>query len=197
MARMLPEPTISIGVLSAMAVRMASLTPPWSSGLNSLTWSEPRNVGERHLAAMDVHAPELGAAMQHREHLAGVEQAFGIERAFQALLMRKVDLGEHLAHEVALLDADAVLAGQHTAHTDAQPQNVGSEGLGAVELLLLAGIEQDQRMEVAVARMEDIGAGKAVFGGEIRHGAKDCGQVPARDRAVHAEIVRRYPPDCR
>jgi hypothetical protein len=36
--------------------------------------SEPRQVGKGSCAAMDMHAAEFGAAMQHREHLAGVEQ---------------------------------------------------------------------------------------------------------------------------
>ena len=134
-----------------------------------------------------MHAAELGAAMQHREHLAGVEQPLGIEGAFQPLLVRKVDLGEHVAHEIALLDADAVLAGQHTAHLDAQPQYLGSEGLGAVEFLLLAGVEKDQRVEIAVAGVEDIGTGEVVFDGEIRHGAEEAGRfrrgmVPSMQR---------------
>ena len=36
------------------------------------------------------------------------------------------------AHQVALLDADAVLAGQHAADLDAEPQDVGAELLGAL-----------------------------------------------------------------
>ncbi len=36
---------------------------------------EPRNIRERHPPRMHMHAAELGAAMQRREHLAGVEQA--------------------------------------------------------------------------------------------------------------------------
>ena len=39
---------------------------------------------------MHVQAAELGAAVQLREHLAGVEQALGIEGAFQALLLGEV-----------------------------------------------------------------------------------------------------------
>jgi hypothetical protein len=67
-----------------------------------------------------------------REHLAGIEQTLvGVEGAFDALLV-EVDLAEHFRHQVALLDADAVLAGQHAADLDAQPQDVGAEFLGLV-----------------------------------------------------------------
>jgi len=34
-----------------------------------------------------MHAAKLGAAMQRRKHLAGIEQALGVERAFQPLLL--------------------------------------------------------------------------------------------------------------
>ena len=75
--------------------------------------------GKRQLAAMDMHAAEFGAAVQGRKHLAGIEQALRVERAFQPLLLVEIDLGEHLRHQIALLDADAVLAGQDAAELDA------------------------------------------------------------------------------
>jgi hypothetical protein len=53
----------------------------------------------------------------------------GVEGAFDAHLLIEVDLAEHLRHQVAFLDADAVLAGQHAADLDAQPQDVGAEAL--------------------------------------------------------------------
>ena len=44
------------------------------SGVTMSFRSEPRQVGKRQLAAMDVQPAQLGAAVQLREHLAGVEQ---------------------------------------------------------------------------------------------------------------------------
>jgi hypothetical protein len=35
-----------------------------------------------------MHAAKLGATVQHREYLAGIEQALVVERAFQPLLLR-------------------------------------------------------------------------------------------------------------
>ena len=62
-----------------------------------------------------------------------------------------------VVHQVALLDADAVLAGQHATDLDAQPQDVGAERLGALQLARLVGVVQDERMQVAVAGMKDVG----------------------------------------
>ena len=83
---------------------------------------------------MHMHAAELGAAVQRRKHLAGIEQALVVEGAFDALLLIEIDLGKHHRHQVALFDADAVLAGEHAADFDAQPQDIGAELLGAFEL---------------------------------------------------------------
>ncbi len=69
---------------------------------------------------MHVQPAQLRASMQHREHLARVQESCGIEGALQPLLVREVGFAELLAHEVALLHAHAVLAGEHAAHLDAQ-----------------------------------------------------------------------------
>src|SRR5216683_1739217 len=118
--------------------------------------SEPRNVGEWQLVVMHDHPAELGATAELGEDLARIEQVVGIEGAFHAHLLVEIDLGELLAHQVALLDADAVLAGQHAADAHAEPEDIGAEFLGAAELARIVGVEQDQRVEVAVAGMEDI-----------------------------------------
>ena len=59
--------------------------------------------------------------------LPGLSSPLAVEGAFHPLLLRQIDLGEHRRHQVALLDADAMLAGQHAADLDAQPQDVGAE----------------------------------------------------------------------
>ena len=70
--------------------------------------------------------------------------------------------GELHRHQVALLDADAVLAGQAAADLDAQLQDVGAEVLRLVEAVGIVGVEHDQRMQVAVAGVEDVGDLQAV-----------------------------------
>jgi hypothetical protein len=71
---------------------------------------EPRQLGVRELAAVNVHAAELGAAVELRKDFARVQDLGGVEGAFHALLLLEIVLVEHRVHEIALLDADAVLA---------------------------------------------------------------------------------------
>jgi hypothetical protein len=99
---------------------------------------------------------EFGAAMKLWKHLARVEQAIRIERAFEALLMRQVALVEHCSHEVALFDADAVLTGQYSTDFDAELEDIGTKGLGTLDLTGLISVIENKRMEIAVAGMEDI-----------------------------------------
>jgi hypothetical protein len=75
-----------------------------------------------------VHATKLGAAMQRRENLTWIEQPLVVERAFKSLLLIEVGLGEHRRHQVALLDADAMLASEHAADFDAELEDIGTEG---------------------------------------------------------------------
>lgn len=136
---------------------------------------------------MDVHAAELGAAVQGRKHLSGIEQALRVEGAFQTLLLVEVDLAEHFRHQIALLDADAVLAGEHAAELDAGAQDVGAEGFGALDLAGLVGIVEDQRMQIAVAGMEHVGATKLVLFRELadarqRLRQRTAGMVPSMQR---------------
>src|SRR5271163_469006 len=115
--------------------------------------SEPWNIGKRDAAAAHMHAAELGAVMERREHLAGIEQPLLVEGAFDALLVLHIDFGKHDRHQIPLLDPDAMLAGEHAADLDAQLQDVGPERLRALELPWLIGIVKDERMEIAVAGM--------------------------------------------
>src|SRR3981081_1014888 len=101
-----------------------------------------------------MQAAKLSAAVQGRKYLPRIEQALRVERAFQPLLLVEIDLAEHLRHQVALLDTDAMFAGQHAAELDADPQDIGAEGLRPLDLAGLVGIVEDQRMQIAVAGMK-------------------------------------------
>ena len=48
---------------------------------------KPWDIRKSRLAAMDMHAAELGASVQGRKDFTGIEQAFRVERAFEALLL--------------------------------------------------------------------------------------------------------------
>jgi hypothetical protein len=56
-----------------------------------------------------------------------------------------------------------VLAGHRAAHGHAGLQDVGAEELAAVQLVRVVGIEQDQRVQVAVAGVEDVAAAQLVL----------------------------------
>ena len=66
--------------------------------------------------------------MQRRENLTWIEQPLVVERAFKSLLLIEIGLGEHRRHQVALLDADAMLASEHAADFDAELEDIGTEG---------------------------------------------------------------------
>ena len=74
--------------------------------------SKPRKIGKRQLAGPHMHAAELGAPVECRKHLAGIEQAPLVERAFEALLLGQIDVRKHRRHQIALFDPDPMLAGQ-------------------------------------------------------------------------------------
>ncbi len=58
---------------------------------------------------------------------------------------------------LALSSADAVLAGHAAAQRDARPQQLLVGLLGALQLVGIAVVVADQRMQVAVAGVEHVG----------------------------------------
>src|SRR5690606_260151 len=94
---------------------------------------------------------------------------------------------------IDLFDAHAVFAGDRTAHLDTEFENGGAELFGTLDLARRVGIEQNEGVQVAVARMEDVGATQAVLFFHVGDGAQHAGQVAARYRAVHAVVVGRDP----
>src|SRR5579884_2433688 len=159
--------------------------------------SEPRQIGVRQAAGTDVQTAEFGAAMELRKHLAGIEQPVRIEGAFEALLLVEIDFVEHRSHQVALLDPDAVLAGQHATDGDAQFQDVGAEHLGALDLARLVRVVENERMEIAVAGVEHVGNGEPVALRQRADAGEDLRQTGARDRPVHAVVIGGDSPDRR
>eukprot|EP01136_Pigoraptor_vietnamica_P010494 Opistho-1_new@48175 len=136
-----------------------------------------------------MHAPVLGAALQGRDDLAGVQQARGIEGGLERQHLRALGGRELHAHAVELLDAHAVFAGDRAAELHRGLQNLGTEQLATVQLVGVGGVEQDQRVQIAIAGMEDIGAAQAVLLLHLRNRQEDGRQVLARDGGVHAHVV--------
>src|SRR5712691_2104394 len=139
MARFVPCPTTSSALPSASAHCTAASTslPSRDFRTSAMTASKPRNIRERHAARVHVQASELGAAVQGRKHLARIEQALVVERAFEPLLLIEIGRREHRRHQVAFLHAHAMLAGEHAADLHAELEDVGAEFFGLLELARL------------------------------------------------------------
>src|SRR3546814_14450854 len=105
----------------------------------------------------------------------------------------QVVLGEQNRHQVALLDADAVLAGQDAADLDAEAQDVGAEGFGLVQFARPVGVAEDQRVQIAVACMEDVGDAQSVLFGKLRDAFMHLRQPPPRARPAQSVVARRAP----
>ena len=133
-----------------------------------------------------------GAGIDAKRHFG--QHAERSEGAFHAMLLVEVGLAEHLGHQVAFFDADAMFARQHAADLDAQAQYVGPESLGALELAFLHHVENDQGVEIAVAGMKDIAEAQAILFGQDSHLVQYLRQGMARDGAVHADHVGRKAP---
>src|SRR5207302_10720924 len=103
-------------------------------------------------------------------------------------------LAEHLRDVAALLDADAVLAGDRAAVADARFQDFRARIHHALDGAGLALVEEDERMEVAVAGVEDVGDPQAVAIHDSSDLAEDLGQLVPGDDAILRNVARRQPP---
>ena len=88
--------------------------------------------------------------------LPGLARPVGVERTSQPPLRLEVDLAEHQRHEVALFETDAVLAGQHSPGRDRHPDDLFAGRVDAIHDARFALVEDQQRVEVAVAGVEHV-----------------------------------------
>src|SRR5882672_6793954 len=156
------------------------------AGVLPIARSESWKIGKLFLASVNMHASELGAAMQGRNRLAGIEQAVLVERALDAVEgfeFRRLELDAHL---VDLFHAHAVLAGDGAADLQAQLEYFGAESFRARELAGLVGVVEDERVQVAVAGVEYVGAAQAMLLFHLGDRAQHRAELLARDGAVHA-----------
>ena len=73
-----------------------------------------------------------------------------------------------------------MLAGEAAADLDAELQDVGAGVLGLLQLARVVGVEQDQRVQIAVAGVEDVGDLEPVAGADL---ARPAGAPPAGGRS--------------
>ena len=181
-ARLEPEPTTSIGICRSAQPAIMNWSSQSAAGFcNSLKARSPSGRSFRRF--------RRGSARIEREDLAGVQEPMGIEHALDAHLHGEIGARELHAHEVALLDADAVLAGEAAAGRDAHLQDLRPGELGAARLVLVVAVIEDQGMQVAVAGVEDVGDLETLRGADVRDLGEHIGETRERNDAVHAVVV--------
>src|SRR3954451_7937364 len=130
----------------------------------------------------------LDAAPTAREHLGRAATPLGVEGGPEGGHRGEVVGGEELGHELQLLDADAVLTGDAAADGDAFLQDLVAGQEHAPDLLRVTLVEQEDRVDVAVAGMEDVGDPQAVMRADGVNLAEDVRQLgPGDDPILGAE----------
>src|SRR5262245_50507228 len=122
-------------------------------------------VGSWHLAAQ----PWSG------EDLPRVAEALWIEGRSDELHDVQVVGREHLGHGLWFVCPNTVLTGNRPSGFDAVGQDFGADGSGLFRLAGHAFVVADERMEVAVARVKDIGDPQAGPGFELPDPVQDLG----------------------
>ena len=99
-------------------------------------------------------------------NLSGVEYPLRVERLFHGLQGHQAGFAEGLGYVGPLGDADAVLAGERSAHGEGGREDLIDRLMDPLCLFGVREVAEDRRMEVAVAGMTVDRYGKAVCFGD-------------------------------
>ena len=104
---------------------------------------------------------------------------------------------EEHGHVVPLFHADAVFAGDGAAKIDAQFEDFACQRFRMFEGTLGAAVVQNQRVEIAIPRMEDVGHVKAICLAEAVNLGQRFAQMGAGNHAVLHHVIGAEPADGR
>src|SRR5262249_37155376 len=135
----------------------------------------------------------LDARPRRRQHLVRAATALLVERRPQPQHPVEVLRREQLRPEVQLLHAHAVLARDAAARADALVENLVAGRQHALHLVLVALVEEQDRVDVAVAGMEDVANPDIILLADALNLAEDVGQLGPRHDAVLGAVARRQP----
>ncbi len=121
----------------------------------------------------------LNTARAAGEHLGWVAPALGVERAPDRHHRGQVLGGEQLGHEFHLFDSDPMFAGNAASHRDAFIEDLVAGQQDPFDLVLVAFVKEQDRMDVAVAGMEDIGDPQVVPQTNLSDESQNMGQFGA------------------
>src|SRR5262249_46694744 len=144
------------------------------------------SVPHRQLAA----APRFDAASLRRNRLAGVAQGIRVEDGAQAAHLLEIRLGEEVGHVRDLLQPDAVLAREAAPHVDDEPEDLVAGGPHALDGSRLALVVEYDRVEVAVAGVEDVRNREPVARLDAPDLLEHLGKTRARYHAVVRVVIR-------
>src|SRR5436190_17828390 len=99
---------------------------------------------------------EIAAAFSSGKNLVRITSVLRIKYPAQRAHAVQVVPGKLLLHKIDFLDANAVFAGHTASQINAFLQNVHSCGYSIGNLVDVAFIIQDQRMDVAITSVENI-----------------------------------------
>ena len=86
-----------------------------------------------------------------------------------------------------------MLAGQAAADLDAEPQDVRAKRFAQLQIALFVGIKQDQRVHVAVARVEYVANLKAIFRRQLVDALQHVRQLGYRNGPIQTHVIVDLP----
>src|SRR2546425_80869 len=101
-----------------------------------------------------VDSGPIAAEARSGKYFSWIEATLWIEGAADPVHRLQVGLVEHLRHERSLVGADAMLTGDRSAETQTDAKNLASDVLGKLLLPRHFGVVQNERMEIAIARVK-------------------------------------------
>src|SRR5438445_8861053 len=135
------------------------------------------------------HCPTATPPAQ-RNDFTGITELLGIENLPEAIHDLQVIIGEQPGHAVFLFQANTVFAAQATTEINAGTEDRFPCLQHALDLLGIALVVQHQRVQIAIASVEDIGNTQTVGGTDLLEPAQGFGQACTRNHAVMRIIIR-------
>src|SRR5437016_3409961 len=170
--------------MSRAAVRLRTSTPCQTKrNASSRPASQGRYLPDpRRLA-------NLEAAAAGGEHFAWVEERVGVEEALETEDQVERFSGELARHQLVLFHADAVLACDRAARFDAPDQDLFARRARLFEVAGLARVEENDRVQVAIAGVEDVADGEAVALGDFADELQ-CARDPGAGHDAILHVIR-------
>ena len=134
---------------------------------------------------------DLATEARCGKHLAGITEVGWVEGTTHELHRVQIVRAEHLRHVTSLVGTDTMLAGDRSAGVEAVGQDLVSHLLGQLRLTLDTFVVADQRVQIAVAGMEDIPDLQARLDFEGPDAAQHSGKLGSRNHPVLHVVVRR------